>query len=537
MADDRTNITGVPEENGNAPQENWVHEIGAEEPGTEIPAGNEGTPEPETANDAENAEAKSPLEGIPWLRDMLAVPQRDDYRKADGENGSRVSEIVAQGRQIVRQVREGEQPLSEAVAAEDDGAVPEGTLEISQPSRDKRRGYAGRRSFREWRMTRKKVLRTPDYYDGPGKDEPFNINFDFQAEYNSPVRHHPIRRSTVKRTGWTGGLMYFAFVLCISVTIAALLWMAATDVLALGKEEGQVEVIVPEDYTVEEISQLLFSKGLVRYQKLFNLYGTYAHIEDTIDPGTYIVHTNFDYRALVYGLSDDGGEQIIEEVTIPEGSNMDQIMDILEEHGICSRTSFLDAAANTEFDYDWLTEGTGDPYRLEGFLFPDTYEFYVNDDADRVIEKFLDDFDYRFDEELRLRAEEMGYSVREILSVAAIIEEEAGSNDERADIASVIYNRISEESIGLLQMDSTVFYAASREGVEFDTGLDSPYNTYVYAGLPGPITNPGLASIRAALYPNETDYLYFAINTEGISVFFEDYESFDAFTNSEEYGG
>ena len=88
MADDRTNITGVPEENGNAPQENWVHEIGAEEPGTEFPAGNEGTPEPETANDAENAAAKSPLEGIPWLRDMLAVPQRDDYRKADGENGA-----------------------------------------------------------------------------------------------------------------------------------------------------------------------------------------------------------------------------------------------------------------------------------------------------------------------------------------------------------------------------------------------------------------------------------------------------------------
>ena len=331
--------------------------------------------------------------------------------------------------------------------------------------------------------------------------------------------------------------MYFAFVLCISVTIAALLWMAATDVLALGKEEGQVEVVIPEDYTVEQVSEILFAKGLVRYQKLFNLYGTYAHIEDTIDPGTYIIHTNFDYRALVYGLSDDGGEQIIEEVTVPEGYSMDQIIELLEQHGICSRTSFLEAAANVEYDYVWLTEGTGDPYRLEGFLFPDTYEFYVNDDAERVIEKFLDDFDYRFNEELRLRAEEMGRSVREILSVAAIIEEEAGSNDERADIASVIYNRLSEDGIGLLQMDSTVFYAASRAGVEFDLGLDSPYNTYIYAGLPGPITNPGLASIRAALYPSETDYMYFAINTDGVSVFFEDYEEFLAFTESEEYGG
>ena len=533
MTDDRENFSGGPEEPVSQPQENWLQEIGEEVPGTEEVS----APEVPAAPETDTAAEKSPLDGIPWLKDMLNAPQRDGYRTEDSALTEKVSELVQQGRKIVQEVRCEEAPLSETVEAEDDGAVPDAPVEISMPDKDRKRSNAGRRTFREWRMERKKVLKTPDYYEGPGKDEAFKINFDFQDEYRNPVRHQPVRFSTVKCTGWAGGLMYFAFVLCISVTIAALLWMAATDVLALGKEEGQVEVVIPEDYTVEQVSEILFAKGLVRYQKLFNLYGTYAHIEDTIDPGTYIIHTNFDYRALVYGLSDDGGEQIIEEVTVPEGYSMDQIIELLEQHGICSRTSFLEAAANVEYDYVWLTEGTGDPYRLEGFLFPDTYEFYVNDDAERVIEKFLDDFDYRFNEELRLRAEEMGRSVREILSVAAIIEEEAGSNDERADIASVIYNRLSEDGIGLLQMDSTVFYAASRAGVEFDLGLDSPYNTYIYAGLPGPITNPGLASIRAALYPSETDYMYFAINTDGVSVFFEDYEEFLAFTESEEYGG
>ncbi len=541
-----------------------VGENPAEETVPSVPSEAESSPAAE--------ERPDPLAGIPWLKNMLENPGRDNHRTEDTPaapeeesaeepapqaaakpDASQVMHTVAhaareardqavqaarQGQDAYRKIRHGATaPVSQLVEEADDGYVPAEPVEVSQPAADRKSRAKRRRTWRELRMERKKVIKTPGYYEGEGKDEAFKINFDFQSEYANPVCNVPIRRSTVKRTGWSGGLMYFAFILCISVAVAASLWMAATDVLALGKEDGLVEVIVPENYTVDDVAEILFSKGLIQYKQLFRLYGQYGHIEDTIDPGTYIVHANFDYRALVYGLSDDGGEQIIVDVTIPEGSSMNEIMAILEEKGVCTSAEFLDAAANVVFEYDFLTEGIGDPYRLEGFLFPDTYEFYQNDDADRVIEKFLDDFAYRFDEELQARAAELGYSVRDVLAVAAIIEEEAGSNDERADIASVIYNRLAEGGIGYLQMDSTVFYAADRMGVEFDTALDSPYNTYVYAGLPGPITNPGLASIRAALYPSETDYMYFAINTDGVSVFFESYDEFLSFTESEEYGG
>ena len=463
----------------------------------------------------------SPLDGIPWLRD-LADP--------DEEQGS-----AAASEPAAPAIREAAPP---APVRQTD--VPaEAFSEIPLPPREKRGSARNRRTLAEWRRNHKKVLKTPDYYDGAGKDEPFRVNYDFALAYKSPVRHLAIRRSTVRHTGWLGGLMYVVFILCISVAAAAGLWLAASDVLALGKEDGIVEVTVPDDFTVDDVADILFSQGLIRYRKLFGIYGDLSHAEDTIDPGTYQLHRNFDYRALVYGMSEDDGEMIEVSVTVPEGYTLDQIAALLEDKGVCSVEKFMAAAADAEFEYDFL-EGipTGDAYRLEGYLFPDTYNFYLNDDPERVIDKFLTDFDIRFTDEMLGRAQSMGMSIREILTIASIVEKEAGDNSERADVASVIYNRLASDEYSMLGMDSTVYYAASRMGTEFNTGLDSPYNTYRVVGLPaGPIASPGLRSIEAALYPNETEYLFFAVDVEGKTRFFETMAEFDEFTASEEFGG
>ena len=496
----------------------WLSE-NAEDPKTETEQGTQAEliPEPKAAP----AET-SPLDGIPWLRD-LADP--DDEQ----ENA-----LVA-AKPAAPTTRETVPP----VPARQTDVPAEEFPEIPLPPREKKGSARNHRTFAEWRRNHKKVLKTPDYYDGAGKNESFRVNYDFALAYKNPVRHLAIRRSTVRHTGWLGGLMYVVFILCISVAAAAGLWLAASDVLALGKEDGIVEVTVPDDFTVDDVADILFSQGLIRYRKLFGFYGELSHAEDTIDPGTYQLHRNFDYRALVYGMSEDDGEMIEVEVTVPEGYTLDQIAALLEDKGVCSVSKFMAAAADTEFDYDFL-EGipTGDAYRLEGYLFPDTYKFYLNDDPERVIDKFLTDFDIRFSDEMLGRAQSMGLSIREILTIASIIEKEAGDDSERADVSSVIYNRLASDEYSMLGMDSTVYYAASRMGTEFNTGLDSPYNTYRVVGLPaGPIASPGLRSIEAALYPNETEYLFFAVDVEGKTRFFETMSEFEEFTASEEFGG
>jgi UPF0755 protein len=197
-------------------------------------------------------------------------------------------------------------------------------------------------------------------------------------------------------------------------------------------------------------------------------------------------------------------------------------------------------AANYDFDYSFLSRSTlGDRHRLEGFLFPDTYKFYVNDEPQRVIDKFLSNFKSRFSDEYMERAGELGYSVRQVLTIASMIEREAADDDERDMIASVIYNRLRDpDSFPYLQIDATIYYAIEETGEEFSLDIDSPYNTYTSTGLPpGPICSPGNASIRAALYPQDTDYYYYALSVSGYHEFFSYQSAFEEFINSEDFGG
>ena len=212
----------------------------------------------------------------------------------------------------------------------------------------------------------------------------------------------------------------------------------------------------------------------------------------------------------------------------------------MADAGVCSVEQLEQAASSGDFSEYWFASDLpkDGANRLEGYLYPDTYEFYTQADAQVVLRKILENFDAKIDETLRAQVEQSGHSLHEIITVASLIEEEAASEGERADIASVIYNRLASKELPYLQLDSTVYYAAELMGESFDTNLDNPYNTYRYEGLPpGPIDNPGMNSIRAALAPNKTDYYYFAYGTDGVSHFYRDFDSFSAFLNSDEYAG
>ena len=335
-----------------------------------------------------------------------------------------------------------------------------------------------------------------------------------------------------------GNLIYFVLVAAAGILLARFAWLCADDVLALTKKDSVATVSISEGDNLNKITEKLHRAGLINYPWLFRFYGKYAHVEQKVSPGVYELNTQFDYHALVNGMSGTYN-RMTTTVTIIEGRTSAEIFQILEDAGVCSAEELSEAAANTEFGFDFL-DGLeyGSPNRLEGYLFPDTYEFYLTDDPDNVLGKFLSNFNSRIDDSLRAAADSIGYSLHDILTIASMLQEEAATPEEMPTMSSLLYNRLNSESLRLLQMDSTVFYAADLMGEEFDTALDNPYNTYAYPGLPpGPIDNPGLDAIEAALRPESTGYYYFATGKDGANHFYSDWDSFEQFLASDDYVG
>ena len=210
-------------------------------------------------------------------------------------------------------------------------------------------------------------------------------------------------------------------------------------------------------------------------------------------------------------------------VTFPEGYTVADIALKLEENGVCSADDFMTEANNTEYLTEFnieISEPESRSFVLEGYLFPDTYEFYRNENPSSVIKRFIRNFNSKITDEMKARADELGYSLDEILTIASIVQEEAGKASEDKKISSVIHNRLNSSDFPKLQCDACTFYL--RDSVKpyvseekYEELLQS-YSTYNCYGLPeGPITNPGLDSINAALYPDDTDYYFFISDADG----------------------
>ena len=235
---------------------------------------------------------------------------------------------------------------------------------------------------------------------------------------------------------------------------------------------------------METVADKLEAAGLIEYKWFFRLFGNFAHAEENIGVGVHELTTDMDYRALIVGMrSSSGGNMNAEtvQVTIPEGYTVAQPIALLAEKGVNTEEKLLDAAQNYAFEYDFIDNKSKDISRLEGYLFPDTYEFYLADDAENVINKFLRNFNNRMDDTMMAKVSMSGYSLHEILAVASIIQEEAAAVEENDLIASVIYNRLDSESLRLLQMDSTVFYAAELMDTEF--GEEALSNRELYDAI------------------------------------------------------
>ena len=335
--------------------------------------------------------------------------------------------------------------------------------------------------------------------------------------------------------------VWLVIILWAGVSLGRIIWVCATDVLAFGREEQIVSVTVEETDTLDDIAQKLQNAGLIRYPELFKAYGTLTDAREDISAGTFSLNTIYDYMALVNHMASYSSSREVVKVTIPEGYNCEQMFALLEEKGVCKAEYLREYAATGELDQYWFLEGVerGTPNCLEGFLFPDTYQFYTNDSAANVIEKLLDGFDYRFSDDHRAAIDALNvklsammrengygddyigtqyYDVRKVIIVASLIEEETANSDESYKIASVIYNRLTnQKEHPFLNIDATLMYVLGHKEAltDEDLAFESPYNTNINKGLiPGPISNPGLNSINAALNPDNTNYHYYVLDTK-----------------------
>lgn len=211
-------------------------------------------------------------------------------------------------------------------------------------------------------------------------------------------------------------------------------------------------------------------------------------------------------------------------VTFPEGTAVSQIALLLEENGVCPAADFM-AEANNPLNLEGLPFEIPNPeeraFLLEGYIFPDTYEFYRNESASSAIKRFLKNSAQKLTEEITARCTELGFTLDEILTLASIIQEEAGDPSEMGKVSSVLHNRLESSSFPKLQCDVATFYLRDYVKPYVDETryevLVELYNTYNCEGLPaGPITNSGIDAVMAALYPDDTDYYFFVTDNDGV---------------------
>ena len=297
-------------------------------------------------------------------------------------------------------------------------------------------------------------------------------------------------------------------------------------------------VTIPEGASTSAIATLLRQNGLIRdglimgrlSEYVFRDHSKRMEYDDQFQYGEFILRKDMSVDEIIQELISGSVAANTMSFTIPEGYTTAQIASLLGQHGIVSEMDFLDEIQNGAFDFDFLVDCPPGFERLEGFLYPETYEVYADATARDVILKMLEQFDELFKLEYYERAEQMGVSIREIVTMASIIERESVVAAERPIMAGVFWNRIAQ---GIrLESCATIQFILG-EPKEFltndDLQIESPFNTYLHEGLPpGPICNPRMASVEAALFPTEHDYVFFVLSDalDGSHNFSSDYNEF-----------
>lgn len=340
---------------------------------------------------------------------------------------------------------------------------------------------------------------------------------------------------------WCVRIVWLVSVIFVGIMLSIYAIVGMNDLLAIGRTSNEtVFVSIPDNPTIEQVSEILADKGVIKEEKFFTMYTKLTKSKDAFSQGTYEIATNKDYEAIINYLQSMANRTDTVVVTIPEGQSVREIAQILKENKILTDVDkFLELCNSDVFDdnYDFISNiGEVDDryYKLEGYLFPDTYECYINEDPEDTISKMLNAYEMRVYEKqvvdsygseavlVSEQIENSDYTMDEILTIASIIQAEAANSEDMYYISSVLNNRLEADidlGVSTLSLDSTLYYPYdSREDIPEDirNSFISKYDTYNFIGLPpGPICSPGLDAIIAALNPKDTSYLYFCHSKDG----------------------
>lgn len=328
--------------------------------------------------------------------------------------------------------------------------------------------------------------------------------------------------------------------LCIGVVLAVNVIGAMRDFTGMAKGNREVEFEITDDMSVNDIANKLHDAGVINMPSLFKSYLNFAKENDGFLSGTYTIYTNMSYSNLIDTLKTPKEYTETVMVQIREGLTAAEVGKILEENYVCRAVDFEKYYKSklNKFDFE---EGIKDnPYRLnmlEGYLFPDTYEFYVIDDLKKnpnfdtteyakiAAETMYENFESKITKSMKSRMKELGLSLDEVVILASLVQWEGNDEESMANISSVFQNRLADpEGFPNLQSDTTYTYidrcivpninSSNKEKMQ---QIEEAYDTYKCQGLPaGAICNPGLDAINAVLYPADTNYYYFLVSSEGL---------------------
>ncbi|MDD5953296.1 MAG: endolytic transglycosylase MltG [Oscillospiraceae bacterium] len=341
--------------------------------------------------------------------------------------------------------------------------------------------------------------------------------------------HKKRSRKKGKKNRWFFRGVWFVVLIFIGIGIAQFALTCFNDMLAFQKEPNAVTVELKKNASTEEIADELLAKDVIRNKWAFCMYSKFTKSDGEYEYGTFELTTDMDYEAIINSLQASTSRVDTVTVTFHEGMNAMEMGDKLEEAGVCTAEEFKETVNNKELfsNYKFISDiqdEEGRLYFLEGYLFPDTYEFYKDEGAASAIEKMLNNTSDKLTGKLYKAAEKANMSMDEVLTLASMIQAEAADKPDMYNISSVFHNRLKsgvDGGYGYLNSDPTMWYPY-RSAETVPEGYESAYNTYNTPGLPlGPICNPGMTAIEAALDPADTNYYYFCHDKDGKAYYAE----------------
>lgn len=368
-------------------------------------------------------------------------------------------------------------------------------------------------------------------------------DFDFEFNEDAAPKSSPKKKKKKRPNRFVRFLLtlFWALVLvAASLFLSYFALSSASDLLGINQVDQQVEIVIPEEAkgSISKVSKILYDAGVIDQPLTFQLYAKLRHMDGSdrgegkatrqFLPGTYVVNSRWGYDNLMNYLSYERTEESeldIVTVTFSEGMSAAQIAGKLEENRVCSAEDFLEAL-DGDYDYAFLERIPEDERfrRLEGYLFPDTYEFFVDMKPENVVKKFLSNYANRVDDQLLLSMKDLPNGLGELdnlMTLASIIQKEAGSYEEMCRVSAVFHNRLDNSAdYPYLQSDATTNYI--KDSIRPFLNVERPelydaYDSYKCVGLPiGPICNPGLDAIRAAINPDpDIDAFFFVSDDAG----------------------